>query len=126
MRPATVSTHQGKFQQKIAIGSLAFIADEPPDLGGDDAGPAPDEMLLGALGACTSMTMKMYADRKGWPLEAVEVNVSGEQQGSVFVFHRHITMRGPLDDEQRARLMDIANKCPVHKILTGQIRVETR
>jgi putative redox protein len=126
MRAAVVSTGSGKFQQVVQIGPHALVADEPVEAGGDDEGPAPHEWLLAGLASCTSMTVKMYSDRKAWPLERVEVTVEGDRRDDAFVFRRRVTLFGAsLDDEQRARLLDIANKCPVHKTLSGVIRIET-
>jgi putative redox protein len=126
MRDATVRTKQGKFQQDVQIDRHHLIADEPVESGGDDAGPAPHDFLLAALGSCTSMTVKMYADRKGWPLRAVEVKLSQAKEGEVHVIKREIHFEGDLDDVQRARLMEIANKCPVHKTLSGEIRIDSQ
>ena len=125
MRTAIVSTATGKFEQTVQIGPHTLAADEGVAEGGSDAGPAPHEWLLAGLGACTSMTTKMYAERKGWPLERVEVKVEGRKTDDAFVFHRIITFTGPLDAEQRTRLLEIANKCPVHKTLSGRILIET-
>jgi putative redox protein len=125
MRTATSSTGPGKFRQVVRIGPHTLAADEPTDKGGDDTGPAPHEFLLAGLASCTSMTVKMYADRKGWPLESIEVSVAGDHVDGTFVMTRHVALRGNLTDEQRARLLDIANKCPVHKTLTNPIRIDT-
>jgi putative redox protein len=125
MRNAIVHTRAGKFQQAIAIGPHQLLADEPADEGGDDAGPAPQDFLLAALGACTSMTVKLYADRKGWPLESVRVELSQAKDGATHVMQRKIHLTGNLDDEQRARLLEIAGKCPIHRTLTGEIRIES-
>jgi putative redox protein len=125
MRTAVVGTGLGPLQQIVRIGRHALIADEPVEDGGDDAGPAPHEWILAGLAACTSMTVKMYATRKMWPLESVEVSVAGDHVDGVFVLTRHVILRGPLDEEQRARLLDIANRCPVHRSLTGPIRIDT-
>ncbi len=126
MYAAFVTTAGGKFRQAVRIGPHTFIADEPAEEGGDDAGPQPHEWILAGLGACTSMTVKMYADRKGWPVGSVEVTVRGDHVEGAFVLTREVRFVGPgLTDEQRARLVEIANKCPVHKSLTGPIRVET-
>ncbi len=125
MRPAIVTTASGKFRQTVRIGDHTLVADEPTDLGGDDGGPAPHEWILAGLGACTSMTLKMYADRKGWPLERVEVTVKGDHVEGAFVLTRHVVVSGPLDEQQRARLLEIANTCPVHKTLSGPIRIVT-
>src|SRR5262245_28362617 len=122
MRPATVETKSGKFQQSIEIGPHHLVADEPATDGGEDGGPAPHDFLLAALGACTSMTVKLYADRKGWPLERVHVELEQAKDGAGagHVIRRVILLEGPLDDEQRARLLEIAGKCPVHRTLTGE------
>ena len=126
MRPALVTTDTGKFRQTVRIGAHALVADEPVESGGADAGPAPHEWILAGLGACTSMTVKMYAERKGWPLSGAEVIVEGKHEDGAFVMRRRVTLVGPeLTDEQRARLLEIANKCPVHKSLTGRILIET-
>jgi putative redox protein len=125
MNSAISSTAGGKFRQTIRIGRHELTADEKPPVGGEDAGPEPHEWLLAGLAACTSMTVKMYADRKGWPLEGVEVTVGGERRDGAFVFRRTIVLRGALSEEQRAHALEIANKCPVHKTLTGTIQIET-
>lgn len=122
-------------RQQIDAGPHTFFADEPADVGGDDAGPDPYELLLSALGACTSMTLLMYARRKGLPLEGVEVRLSHEREylrdcegcddrpEQLDVITRRIALRGALDEGQRARLLEIARKCPVHRTLEGQIEV---
>ena len=125
MRTAVVGTGLGPHQQIVRIGRHTLVADETVESGGDDAGPEPHEWILAGLGACTSITVKMYATRKAWPLESVEVAVSGDHVDGAFVLTRHVTLRGPLSDEQRARLLEIANRCPVHRSLTGPIRIET-
>lgn len=126
MRTVQIDTASGKFQQRVTIGGHTLIADEPVDSGGEDSGPDPHEFLLTALGACTSMTVKMYADRKGWPLRSVHVEVTGQHEAGVFLMDRAISLEGDLDEEQRARLLDIAGKCPVHKTLTGEIRIASK
>jgi putative redox protein len=125
----------GNLRQEIAAGAHTFFADEPVDDGGDDTGPNPYELLLGALGACTSMTLLLYARRKGWPLEGVEVRLSHrrdyaqdceecvERPMRIDVIDRRITLHGALDDAQRARLLEIAARCPVHRTLTGTVRI---
>lgn len=122
------STKEGRLTQAVMIGRHVLRADEPVESGGDDLGPAPHELLLAALGACTAMTVQMVADRKGWPLEHVEVHLRrgvlppGEG-GPATLIVRDIILDGPLNEDQRKRLLDIAEKCPVHKTLTGEIRI---
>ena len=134
-------TGHGKFGTEVHTVSHQFIADEPKSYGGDDSGPTPYDLLNAALGTCTAMTMKMYADRKGWPLEGVRVHVTHERDHTKTCSHaeamaegmqlqalnRSITIRGEkLDDEQRAKLMEIADKCPVHRTLEGELHIHTR
>jgi putative redox protein len=126
MRSATSATTSGKHRQALRIGPHDLTADEGAANGGDDAGPEPHEFLLAGLAACTSITLKMYADRKEWPLEGVHVTVAGERREGAFVFVRNVELFGTLSDEQRARLREVADKCPVHKTLTGTIRIETK
>jgi putative redox protein len=126
MREATVRTGSGQLRQDISIGPHRLVSDEPSENGGDDAGPTPHEFLLAALGSCTSMTLKMYAERKGWPLSTVEVTLSQAKKGGVHIIDRRIQLHGDLNEEQRARLLEIAEKCPVHRTLAGEIRVNSR
>ena len=136
---ASVIVHSvDNLRQQIDAGPHTFFADEPADAGGDDSGPDPYELLLAALGACTSMTLLLYARRKQWPLEAAEVRLShgrdyardcadcDEKPVQIDLIERRITLRGPLDEAQRAGLLEIARKCPVHRTLTGTIRVNDR
>lgn len=114
-----------KFQHRVTVGPNQLITDEPPAFGGDQAGPDPFEMVLAGLGSCTSMTIKMYAERKGLPLEGVTVTLSHTVGPEGFLIQRQIALAGPLSDEQRQRLLEIANKCPVHKALHGKIEVSS-
>ncbi len=131
-------TGDGKFAQTIMAAGHRLIADEPPGLGGQGRGPGPYDLVLAGLGACTSMTLRMYADHKGWPLERASVALSHdkihaedcehceEREGKIDRIERHVSLMGPLDTEQRAHLMEIADKCPVHRTLTGTIDIVTR
>ena len=125
MREITVFTAGGKFKQAVRVGPHELVSDEPVANGGGDEGPAPHELLLAALGSCTSMTIRMYAERKGWPLGRVEVSVSGAREEQSFRIRRRIRLDGELSDEQRLRLLEIANKCPVHRTLSGTILIES-
>ena len=130
-------TRANKFQQSISVGPHRLTADEPVAAGGGDTGPGPYDLVLAGLGACTSMTMRMYADRKALPLERVTVTLSHSKihaedcaecetrVGMLDQFDRVISMEGALDAEQRKKLMEIADKCPVHRTLTSEIHIVT-
>jgi putative redox protein len=125
------------FLQDVAAGKHQMKADEPEDHGGTDLGPSPYQFVSAGLGTCTSMTVRMYARRKGWPLEHVEVDVSHDKvhakdcedcedkSAKIDVFRRVLRFKGDLSEEQREKLKEIAGKCPVHRTLEGKIRVET-
>ena len=125
------------FQVQISAGHHELMADEPLDIG-EDAGPTPYDFLLSALGACTVMTLEMYAQRKLWPLTGVEIRLStykvyardcedcsSEAGARVDIIERQITLEGDLSIEQRARLLEIADKCPVHRTLTSEVKIRT-
>jgi putative redox protein len=123
-RPVTASTVLStKFRQNIAVGTHTLVGDESKEAGGDDAGPDPHEYLLAALATCTSMTVKMYTDRKGWPLRSVRVDVVGARKEQGYAISRTIHLDGDLDVDQRARVLEMANKCPVHRTLTGRVEI---
>jgi putative redox protein len=110
----------------IEAGRHRLTADEPVKLGGQDAGPPPFNLLLSALGACTAATLKMYAERKGWPLESLDVSltfVRGDQGDRI---ERQLNPKGPLDDAQRVRLADIAERTPVTLVIKGGVAIDTR
>lgn len=128
----------GKFTQDVIAGKHRLTADEPQEAGGNDEGPGPYDYLLAALGACTSMTIRMYAARKQWPLSRVRVLLSHAKihaadcadcetkVGMVDRIERAIVLEGPLSADQLAKLMEIADKCPVHRTLTSEISIVTR
>ncbi len=120
--------HNEGYAQEIRARQHTFWADEPPELEGLDSGPTPMELLLAALGSCTTITMRMYARRKGWPLEALRLKLTHEfpeGKQSVTRIVKTITIEGDLSDEQRQRLLEIADRCPVHRVLTGELEIET-
>lgn len=125
MREVTASWAGGAFAQDLAVAGHRLRADEEKDKGGDDTGPAPHELLLAALASCTAMTLKVYAERKGWPLRNVKVAVNGSTTPGGLAIARQLTIEGDLDGEQRQRLLEIANKCPVHRTLIGTITIQT-
>jgi len=137
-RKVSVAPGRSKYLQDITVGPHKLHADEPSDVGGGDAAPTPYELLLAALGACTSITVQMYAERRRWPLEGVHVELSyakvhaddcascDTEVRTIERIEREISLLGDLSEEQRQRLMDIADKCPLHRTLTSQIEIRTR
>lgn len=121
----TVRGAASGFVQEIRAGAHALLADEQVSNGGTDRGPTPHALLLAALGACTSMTVSMYARRKQWPLEDVRVALRHWKDDAGEHIERAIELVGELDVEQRARLLEIANKCPVHRTLSAPIDIRT-
>jgi putative redox protein len=131
-------TRNSKFQQTVTTGPHQMLADEPKTAGGEDTGPGPYDFLLAGLGACTSMTMRMYADRKALPLERITVTLQHKKihaedcaecetrEGMLDQIDRVISIEGALDADQRKRLMEIADKCPVHRTLTSEVRIVTK
>jgi putative redox protein len=121
-------TGAGKFQVQVAVHGTRFFADEPVEVGGLGSGPSPYELVAAGLGACTCMTVRLYADRKGWPLQRVRASVRHDKEAGqtpTDLFQRQIGFDGPLDAEQRARLFEIAENCPVHRTLEAGARVVT-
>ena len=112
-------TGAGKFQVEVSASGTSFLADEPVEAGGLGSGPNPYDLLASALGACTTMTLRLYATRKSWPLERVTVRVLHTRAGlkARDRFAREITLEGPLDAAQQRRLLEIAERCPVHRTL---------
>lgn len=130
-------TGQGRFQQEVVWGPHRLIADEPTNVGGQDTGLGPYELLLASLGACTAMTLRLYAERKQLPLRRTQVRLRHSRiyatdcaecetkTGMLDRIERVITLEGDLDDEQRSKLLEIADKCPVHRTLTSEIDIRT-
>lgn len=123
---SSIKTDLYKIEIRSPSGNV-LIADEPLDLGGKDQGFSPKELLIAALAACTSATLRMYADRKQWDLQEVKIDLDldrNDSENKTYI-NRKIRLIGNLDEEQRARLLDIANKCPIHKILSNPIGIHT-
>ena len=128
----------GVFPTEVVTGRHVLLVDEPTEVGGEDSGPSPYELLLSSLGSCTAMTLRLYAARRGWPLEGVTVELSHHRiyaedcadcdtrEGRLDRISRVITLAGDLTADQRTRLMQIADRCPVHRTLTAEIVIETR
>ena len=126
----------GYLKQEIRAGKHVIIADEPVQDGGTDEGPGPYELLLASLGTCTAMTLQLYARKKQWPLEKVEVSLSHDRiyahdcaecvtkEGKINRIDRYISLTGDLSDEQKGRLLEIAQQCPVHRTLTSEISIK--
>ncbi len=126
------------FAQEVVLGPHQLTADEPTEAGGADRGPNPYDLLLASLGSCTSMTVGLYARRKGWPLEDVTVRLRHSRihatdcaecetrEGMIDRIELDLELAGPLTDEQRSRLLEIAGRCPVHRTLTSEIDIATR
>jgi putative redox protein len=123
MTSVHIASAGGPFAQTISVRHHAVVSDEAPDVGGEDRGPNPTEMLLGALGACVAMTLKMYAGRKGWEVGDLSVDLTGRDENGVFIVERRLTFGAPLSDEQRQRLTEIAGRCPVSRRITGPVEI---
>lgn len=119
-----------RFASSISDGTHHWNADEPASLGGLDAGPSPHSLLLSSLGACTAATLRMYADRKHWALERADIHLSirphGNAEDGATEIVREVVLHGDLDANQRARLLEVATRCPLHKLLVGAIRIDTQ
>lgn len=137
-RIVTVRGNAAGFAQEVSVGPHRLSGDEPASAGGTDTGPTPYDLLLAALGSCTSMTVALYARRKRWPLEAVTVTLRHSKihaadcescetkEGKLDHIERDVELVGSLSQEQRARLLEIADMCPVHRTLTSEIDIQTR
>lgn len=124
----TVTIGRDKYATKITSGKHELIADEPGTLGGTDTGPDPYQLLLSSIGACKAITVRMYADRKGWDLDEIRLDLAHSRpngRGNPERIEVSISLTGNLDEDQRARLKEIAGKCPVEQTITGELTVET-
>ena len=137
-REVVVRGNAERFTQEIVVGPHQLTADEPEDMGGDDEGPTPYDLLLAALGSCTSITVTMYAQRKSWPLQDVTVRLRHSRihaedcaecetkEGKIDRIELDIEFAGSLSGEQRSKLLEISKKCPVHRTLTSETNIKTR
>ena len=137
-REVVVRGNAEGFTQEIAVGPHQLTADEPKDMGGDDEGPTPYDLLLAALGSCTSITVTLYAQRKSWPLQGVIARLRHTRihatdcaecetkEGKIDRIELDIEFAGPLSSEQRSKLLEIAKKCPVHRTLTSETNIQIR
>jgi len=136
-RLRVVAETGGELRTEISADGHGLVADEPEGFGGTDAGPTPYDYRLAALGSCTAMTVRLYADRKGWPLESVAVRLGHDRvhardceecetkEGRIDRIEREVELVGPLDEAQRRRLLEIAEKCPVHRTLTSEVLIDS-
>jgi putative redox protein len=137
-RSVTVTSGSLRFVQNISVGPHVLKADEPHEHGGADAGPDPHELLLGALGACAAITVQMYADRKQWPLEGVHIDLSyvqvpaedradsGARSEMVDGIEMGISFSGGLSEGRERRLLEVAGKCPIHRLLTSPVSIQAK
>lgn len=132
MNTSTITVIQSgeKYRSTVSNGKHQYIVDEPESLGGTDSGLSPDEWLMGALGSCTAITLRMYVDRKGWEVGEIQVKVGMQRTTEAGAtnthFQRIIQCSNTISAEQSERLLSIANACPLHKTLSGQIYIETQ
>ncbi|MCS7018296.1 MAG: OsmC family protein [Cytophagales bacterium] len=128
MEKVTLRIGREHYRTELSNGKNTIIADEPPALGGTDLGLSPGELFIGSLGACTGITLRMYADRKGWDLEEIKVSLSYDydKEAGKSLINRKIELIGSLDEDQRTRLLQIANACPIHKTLQNPIEIITQ
>jgi putative redox protein len=137
-RTLSIDSGPSNYAQKVSVGGHVLPADEPAHSGGRDTGPNPQEYLMAALGACASITAQMYAERKQWNLQTVHIDVahervlaadnaaSGATIGMVDQFEMQICLAGDLSEDQRNRLLEIANRCPIHRMLTSGVKIHSR
>lgn len=123
----TARIERTPYETHLSTGAQVIVADEPPEAGGHDRGMRPGELLAGSLAACTVITLRMYADRKGWPLESAvaHVDYAHDPVAKRSRFTMRLILNGALNDEQRERLLEMADRCPIHRTLQNPIDVET-
>ena len=122
----TTKAVTGVIAQQLQIGPHTLIGDAAKDVGGDDLGPDPHELLDAALASCTALTLNLYARRKGMRLANVEVEVDHVESDGLYRIRRDIRLTGELTEDERTRLLEIANKCPVHRTLSGRFDIDTK
>ena len=124
-RIVTATIGKAPYRTELKTSIHTLYADEPTEAGGKDTGPTPGDLLRMSLASCTAITLRMYADRKKWDVEEIEVTVSNERDQHKTTFQCDISVRGNIDEIQRARMLEIAKACPVHKVLKNPILVES-
>jgi putative redox protein len=122
---ATAVIGKELYKTSLLTSGHELIADEPEEIGGGNLGPGAGEFLLLSLASCIAITLRMYANRKNWPVDEIRVEVISDNMDKTTYFHCHVYLQGTLDDAQRARMLQIANLCPVHKVLTHPIEIKT-
>jgi putative redox protein len=122
----TATIGKDHYKTEITTESHTIIADEPDEVQGSNLGPSPTEYLGVALASCTAITLRMYADRKAWLVDKIHVHITITKEVDKTIFNREVVLEGALNEEQRQRLLQIANACPVHKILTHPIEINTQ
>lgn len=126
MYPVQVSSTSERYRHDIAIGDKFHLtADEPLEVGGNDKGPTPLDFVMAGLGSCKAITIKMYAERKGWELTEVKVDVTSKKVNNQYQIFASVYVEGNLTESQKQRLLEIANKCPVHKLIASEVEIET-
>jgi putative redox protein len=128
IKPSWILARIGRdsYRTELITDNHTIVADEPLGIGGGDAGPSPGDLLKMSIASCTAITLRMYADRKKLPVDQIEVKVYSETVNSTTTFHCNIGIEGNLNEETRQRLLQIANACPIHKLLTNPIEIVTK
>lgn len=125
-----ITIGQEAYTSRMSMRGHLLVADEPIEKGGKDKGPTPTELILSGLGSCTAATLRMYADRKGWEVDRinieVEIRIEKTDAGQTAFITNHVDIIGHLNEDQKLRMLEIARKCPVHKLLTNQIEIDVK